>query len=341
MKSVFIVLCSLLVLSCNSVKKEKLVEVEDDSFDYPEYDTLGKHRLVLKSFLDSISELDVKTLIPQNRESDSIFRSMKKVNKLISQKDFGIIKKALETNKILSSKVYKLFGEKGFLENDNTSDTIHFHSYFPTEKKDVTKEFVVSVDWNGQNGYKWFYFFRGNRLLSKVKIRYYFEVGLKLYRNEGGRVICCFPQNQAYGSSLKWDNYNFYLFDDNDLKPVLNELMLVHFYYPLDPKKELDSKIISYVPLKIEMTYNSFYYNFHQDTVKSYSQGIDTLEYKWDKLSKQYVCVNDSVFPYEKRLTYELEENNHLFLHQHAKELNKMLLSEDSLYVLHCIYANQ
>jgi hypothetical protein len=335
MKYVFFLL-SLFALSCGSnPNKQEKTSISNDSviIKSTNYSTT-----TLIHFADSIAEIN-----PEIWESkiiqlpDSIFKSQKDLAVELQKKDFSELMDGCKKGALNTDFIKRIFPDFR-LDSANYAEDI-LKGYLPIsyysfdDNKYEFKNFAIVLGYTALSWECKVFFFSNNLMISEHNVFHRYGLDLRHFKNSNGNTVCYYRQNFQSGSGIWWFNNNFYMFEDNKLIPVLDELQEANLQYPWSIRSYwLRSSIEQFNPLTIKFVY----YNEFPDPSNSYPiKVIDDstiVEYNWDKSSKQYIPdFSKSEQNRFKILTYYLVDNELLFINSHCNLLKELINGDDSL----------
>lgn len=302
----------LLVISMVSCKQESpkkplpkkptkvLHDKNNDEKPIPEIRYTEKELL---AFMDSIAKLPLKPLEDKVAfQSDSIFRSQKDYDKNLSKSEFTRLKNAIKNEQIEIDFAKTIFGNfvPGQYHSIEKGKTPIMLYSFDKNKNDFN-EFAICLDYPVESDHFYLYFFKSSRLLCRIKIYFRYEFELEHYKDTNNKTVIYYKENYMTGSGVWWYNYYFYLYDDQRLIPILNEVQESNLQSMGLRTLNLKTEIVKTKPLTIKMVY--------------YQQLFDTIDfYKTPKI------IDDSTF-----VTYNWNQKTKMLVgdYAHSKLLNK------------------
>ena len=256
----------------------------------------------LEVFLDSVGRLPVQTLTDKDAfEADSVFKSQKQLDTIISPWDFETLKQAARKGVMKVDLARRIFKNHD-ISYDCTTKSISLTYkkglipvvYMPFNKqKDGFDEFALYIGDPGHCGSSALYFFKGNKIIALHEGYNRFGSEMHFYKDADGKTVVYYGKNFGEGSGVDWIYYYFYKYDGDKLIPILDEVEKANLQPPAFRARWLESSIVSTHPLTLKMVYNE---NFNQtislpDTTygRSSTNFIDDstmVSYSWDERSK-------------------------------------------------------
>jgi hypothetical protein len=296
----------------------------------------------LEAFLDSIGHLPQQALEDKVAfEPDSIFKSQKQLDTLLSKSDFDILKKAALKGVMPVKLARRIFHNNDISYTCNVASVLKTYKvglipveYFPfSSNKHDFKEFALSIGngWHCANAY--LYFFSGNRIIARHDGHNDGPVDISYYKDTDEKTVVYFDREFDRGSGISWYNFYFYKYDNEKLIPILDELENGNAQPPAFRARWLESTIESTHPLTVKMVY---YQNFNStislpDTTyyESSPNFIDdstVVRYAWNEQSKTLKGnYGHSKLSKAQIMSYYLGDNEYLFINAYYKLLNQML----------------
>jgi hypothetical protein len=333
MKAIFCILIFLVLLSCNNGQinndaKKISNSITSESTDKPtERKSIQYTEEELNKYLDSIGALPVQPLIDKVAfMADSIFKNQQQMDKLISLKDFKMLKKAISTNEVDYNTALNIFGSFTVDSSYIQKKLIPIEFFSFDSNKDEFNEFAICLGgscelfWNCE-----LFFFKSNRIIAKHNIYHRYGLELEHYKDSDRKTIIYYKENFQSGTGIWWFNYYFYKYYDNCLIPILNELENSNLRFPWSIRVLwLESFVQKTNPLTIKMVY----YQAFSDTVISprFVDDSTVIKYTWDEKSKSLIGgYEKSKITKPQILSYYLEDNELLFINAYYKTLEANL----------------
>jgi hypothetical protein len=299
----------------------------------------------LEAFLDSIGRLPLQPIADKVAyEPDSIFKSQKQLDTVLSKSDFDILKQAALKGVMPAKVARRIFRNNDISDSCNQASVLKTYQvglipvvYYPfSSNKHDFKEFALSIgdEWHCINAY--LYFFSGNRIIARHDGYNRDGLDLNYYRDADGKTVVYYDNNFGTGSGEWWDNFYFYKYDNNKLIPILDELENGNIQPPYFRARWLESTVESTHPLTIKMVY---YQNFNQtislpDTTyyqssPNYIDDSTLVRYSWDEKSKTLKGNYDqSKLSKAQIMSYYQGDNEYLFINAYYKLLKQMLKND-------------
>ena len=238
------------VLTANNIEKP-IIQYTDRKLEY---------------FLDSVRKLSTKSLTDKvGSYPDSIFKSQRQLDTLISDRDLKTLRKAIRRGAIRVSIAKRIFNnplidstctEKSiFLTYKQGLTPIEFYP-FSKNKDEHLNEYAICIGDPEHCPNAYLYFFKGKRIIAMHDFFDRFEPGLYHYQDRDGKTVIYYSYMFNEGSGEWWFNYFFYKYDGNKLIPVLNELDNGNVTAPVERALWLESTILKDNPLTIKMVYH-------------------------------------------------------------------------------------
>lgn len=305
----------------------------------------------LESFLDSIGGLSTQTLANKSSSlPDSVFTHQTQFNKILSVKDFDALKSAAlkgSIGKIIAKQIFHEEKIDSICENIRTSlneeKELPVILYSFGRKKTSFDEYAICLGEPTHCSDAQLYFFKKNKIISKHYGYNRYGINLAHYKDIDGKTIIYYRQEFVSGSGNWWHQYFFYKYDGDKLLPILNELQNGNINNTVGNRVLwLESFIQKTNPLTIKMVY----YAQLPDTTRRDDSGpmfindSTMVEYSWDEKSKKLIGqYNNSKLNRAKVLSYNLTNNDILFINAYYKEL-KLSLSDKEQRALTLRYLN-
>lgn len=322
MKSLILFVFTFVLVSCKNVQVIKPVPVSEkqDSLTYRYSDA------ELGNFLDSIGRLDPEILKRDiTSSSDSVFRNHENKGRTLSTSEFEALKKEDAGHISNYDLLRQLFPKDAeYLNEDMISGVIFYHF-----SKNKFGNFAVELP-GGIGSYVYFFF--GNKLLARHSIYHKYGLEMDSFVNENGKTVIYYKVNYLSGTDVFQDNYNFYMYADEGLIPVLNELENSNHGFEWGTRSYwLESTIAGTNPLVIKMVYEQKV-PYPEDDDAEYTVVKDSaiVTYNWDNIVKQYTPdFSDTSLNSNIILTYYLNGNELLFINTHHEKLKEVLQGND------------
>ncbi|WP_295655608.1 hypothetical protein [uncultured Mucilaginibacter sp.] len=292
----------------------------------------------LEAFLDSVGHLPTKPLADKVAfYADSVFKSQKQMDTIISPADMTILKHAIRKGVMAVSTARRIFRNKDIDSACNEKDIFLTYKpglipvvFYPFDKnKNDFNEYAICIGDPGHCPNAALYFFKGNKIIALQDGYNRFGTDDGHYKDTDGKTVFYRVQEFAEGSGVGWFNYFFYKYDGDKLIPVLNELQNGNVQGPLGTRVIwLESTILKTNPLTIKMVYSQF--GMKDDaTIPRESLIINDstiVQYLWDEHTKtlqgQYA---KSKISKARILSYYLEHNDFLFMNSYYSTLKAAL----------------
>lgn len=284
----------------------------------------------LLAFMDSVAKLPQKELMNRvTRQTDSIFKDKKDINRQLSETEFQQLKQAIKDSMIDIKLAKKIFGDfvPETYDYIPKGKTFIIPFFFDKNKNDFN-EYAISLAYPTDMSDNNFYFFKGNTLLSKLTIYFRYDLELEHYKDSNNKTVIYYKENYVSGTGIWWYNYYFYQYDGNRLIPILNQLQEGNLQSLGLRTFWLQSEIVKKKPLTIKMVY----YQKLFDTVSYKNERFIAndstfVKYNWDAKTKTLIGdYAHSKISQAEILSCSLEENNELlFINTFYKKLKKEL----------------
>jgi len=299
----------------------------------------------LEVFLDSIGHLPQQALEDKVAfEPDSIFKSQKQMDTLLSQPDFDIIKQAALKGVMPARVARRVFHNSDISDSCNVESVLKTYKvglipvkYYPfSSNKHDFNEFALSIGDSFSCINAYLYFFSGNRIIAMHDGYNHGGPDVSYYKDADDKTVVYYGKEFNRGSGVSWDNFFFYKYDNNKLIPILNELEIGNLQPPAFRARWLESTILSTHPLTIKMVYNQ---SFNQtvslpdttyfESSPDFINDSTAVRYAWDEQSKTLKGnYAQSKLSKAQIMSYYLANNEYLFINAYYKQL-KQMLSDD------------
>lgn len=338
MKYYLVLLVLFVLVACNNQADDTIQqdnsEMATDSVIKRQYSETE-----LISFLDSIGKLNPDSWAATAAfYPDSVFRSQQKLNIFIADSDFELLKKQTskdQINKDLFTKILPgepidtSFKDQGFL-------SVIIHSF----SKKKYEKFALEINTGGWESTV--YFFDKNRIVAKHQIFHRYGLTIEHFDNEAGATVIYYRQNFESGTGIWWWNYNFFMYVDQTLIPVLNTLENANLQYPWSVRSFMyETAILKTNPL----TFRAVYYNELHDTTTNDAVSLldDSADYSfnWDSGRMEYTAdFSKSTLNNNKILSYYLVSNEWLYINSNY-DLLKAALNDKQKRSSVLVYLNE
>jgi hypothetical protein len=339
--SLYSIIVLLGIISCNYKDQQHTanapgkarVEKNHES-DYVQYNTSQ-----LISFLDSVGKLPTQPLADKaSFFADSIFNNQVQLNQTVSAKNFIKLKNAavrgfidIETAKTIfqNNRIDSICSNDSFIaERKKGMIPLVFYSF--DKNKGVFNEFAICLGDPERCENAYIYFFKGSKIISKQYGYNNYGLGLNHYKDIDGRTVVYYRIRFVSGSGTWWHQFLFYKYSGDSLVPVLTELQNGNMQSGGMGNRVLwlESFVEKTNPLTIKMVY----YDQLPDTTKDdfgpmFIQDSTAVQYLWDAKSNKLIGqYSQSKLTKAQVLSYNLEDNDLLFINTHFKALKESLI---------------
>lgn len=343
MKPIFYILTILLLADCGNGQRQN-ENVASQTADTTEIDKkeIRYTDQQLEFFLDSIGKLS-PSLFADNVSSvaDSTFKNQLQMNKVISQKDFTKLKRAVlevdEIDRAIDIKTAKsIFGEIDEVDSSFIADDripLTFISF--DKRKDDLNEYAIALGYPSMSWSCVLYFFKGNKIIAKHNIYHRYGLELEDYKDSDNKTIIYYKENFGSGTGIWQFNFYFYKFYDDKLIPILNELENGNLNgWGSRRSYWLETFVTKTTPLTFKMVYYQELY----DTSDSIHRIIDDstfVQYTWDEKTRTLVGNYDkSKINKFQTLTYYLADNELLFINTYYTTLKDCLKDKTKRHIV-------
>jgi hypothetical protein len=339
MRNLLCLLAVFILFACNRPKPlaQKPVPAKAKHKDYNADNDKQYNPQQLEAFLDSVGHLPTKPLAEKVAfYADSVFKSQRQMDTLVSLSDMAILKKAIRKGSIAVATARRIFNNKDIsmdcrwknIENELKKGLITVVFYPFDKNKNDFNEYAICIGDPGHCESACLYFFKRNKIIALQDGYNRFGPDIEHYRDIDGKTVFYRVQQFAEGSGVGWFNYFFYKYDGDKLIPVLNELESGNSQPPAKRAIWLESTIQKTNPLTIKMVYSQFGMKDDQNIKPSDLIINDStiVQYAWDEHSKtlqgQY---SKSKISKAQILSYYLEDNDMLFINSYYPTLKAAL----------------
>ncbi len=289
----------------------------------------------LEELLDAVGKLQPQIWVNDlSRMVDSTFMNQTNLNHTVSTSDFEALKVALQSNKISYELAETIFPNLhvAALDPDYPQERkIHIQLYsFDKEKSDF-KHFAIAIgqDIVSQN---LLYFFHENKVIACHDIYHRYGLEIQHFRNELNETIVYYKVNFESGTGIWWHQFNFYRYENDELKPALTELQNINQQFPWNLRAFwIESTILSSNPLTFKFVFN----NQFTDSLGNPMDFINDstmVTYYFNRTTKMYEPdFKDDKLSRMKLLTYYLADNELLFVNVYYDVFKKALKSQNRL----------
>jgi len=348
MNRILALITLLLLIGCihNSRIKNRAISTKQTSGkNDPDAPITSKRQYTdeqLEAFLDSVGHLPTRTLTNKGTfEADSVFKSQKQLDTLISPLDFETLKRAAVKRVMRVDIARRIFNNHDIGYDCTTKSIFVTYKtglipvvYIPFNKqKNAFIEFALYIGDPGHCESSALYFFKANRIIALHEGYNRFASEMHFYKDDDGKTVVYYGRNFGEGTGVDWIYYYFYKYDGDKLVPILGEVEKANLQPPAFRARWLESTVVSTHPLTLKMVYNE---NFNQtislpDTTYSRSSTnfIDdstTVSYAWDERSKTLKRNDEQSKLNEAQISsFYWSDNEYLFINSNYKLLKGML----------------
>jgi hypothetical protein len=292
---------------------------------------------VLIEFLDSIGKLNPQKWTKElSFIVDSTLYNQTKLNHTISPTDFEELKKASKSKKIsfeLAKKIFPNIHLEDYEPDYPEENKIHINLYSFDDKVEDFKHYAISIGWD--EGMTWsnlVYFFNNKKVISRHNIFHRYGLELKHFKNESNETVIYYKVNNGSGTGIWWHQFNFYLYDKEELKPTLTEIKNINLQFPWSIRTFwIESTILDTKPLTLKFVFN----NQFTDTLGNQIEFINDsteVKYNFDRNKKTHEPeFSDNKINKLKLLTYFLADNELLFVNVNYELFKKELNGNDEV----------
>jgi hypothetical protein len=344
----YLILVALLSLTgCNhSIKIQNKPDTQNSVFKNRLIDSAGpsaRHYTdgQLEAFLDSIGHLPTQALTDKGTfEADSVFKSLKQLDTVISPRDFETLKRAARKGVMRVDTARRIFKNRNISYDCTTKSIFVTYKtglisvvYIPFNKqKNAFNEFALYIGDPGHCESSALYFFKRNKIIALHDGYNRFASEMQYYKDADGKTVVYYGKNFGEGSGVDFNYYYFYKYDGDRLIPILDEVETANLQPPAFRARWLESSIVSTHPLTIKMVYNE---NFNHtislpDTTYGRSSSNITddstvVRYAWDANSKTLKGDYDHSKLTKAQVMSYYGGNDYLFINAYYKLLKDML----------------
>jgi hypothetical protein len=290
----------------------------------------------LEFFLDSVGHLPTQPLADKVAfGADSVFRSQRQMDTLVSASDMEILKRAVRKGGMPVAMAKQIFND-ALIDSCRDDESVQqglipltFYSF--DKSKDDHNEYAICIGNPEHCRYACLYFFKMNKIIARKNAYNRYGLELKHYKDSDGKTIIYHIEEFDDGSGIWWNNYFFYKYDGTKLISILNELRNGNMQGFLGLRVLwLESTIQKTNPLTIKMVYYGNFYDMNEDGCCHFGPRViddsTTVEYHWDEHSKtlqgQY---SKSKISKAQILSYYLWDNDLLFMNAYYPTLKAAL----------------
>jgi hypothetical protein len=334
MRNIYYILTLFILTNCgNRQSQNENVELKTTDTTETDNKEIRYTDQQLESFLDSIGSISPLLWTDSVAfAADSTFKNQLQMNKVISQKDFTKLKRAVlevdEIDRAIDIKTAKsIFSEIDEVDSSFIADDripLTFISF--DKRKDDLNEYAVALGYPSMSWNCVLYFFKGNKIIAKHNIYHRYGLELEDYKDSDGKTIIYYKENFGSGTGIWQFNYYFYKFYDDKLIPILNELENGNLNgWGSRRSFWLEAFVTNTTPLTLKMVYHQELY----DTTDSNPKIIDDstfVQYKWDEKTRTLIgnYEKTKINKYQI-LTYYLADNELLFINTYYSTLKDCL----------------
>jgi hypothetical protein len=332
MKAIFFIVILLFFCRCQSRQEvqDHSVELQSTSTDTSGNDNKVQIQFTdeqLEAYLDSVGNLSSEQLADKAAYvSDSIFKNQLQLNKLISDRDFSVLKRLIKeepVNPLIDISTAKnIFGQlevdSSYLEKEQIPLTV-----FTFDKHGVDlNEFAICLGYPDAGWSTKLFFFKGKRIISQHVISHRYGLKLKHYKDSDGRTVIYYKENFGSGSGIWQFNFYFYKYYGDKLLPSLNVLQNGNLQSPWGARIFwFEAAVVKTAPLTLKMVYYQELY----DTSGGVRRIIDDstlVKYDWNEEAKELTGdYRKSKISTPQIASYFLGDNELLFINAYYSTL--------------------
>ena len=277
MRTFWLIILSALLLTACHIRESDSKNIPHNDTTVPEARAIPEHSgreeirpkeysdqevAELTSLLDSIHRLDLRVYRYNLRKPmDSTFRSMKNLNKTLSNEDYKKLIQYCDSGKINLAFAKRILPFKIKKETIASPDeelikkerSIYMGVYSFDSTQSYYNEFAIRLGYYPMNWSDEVYFFKGNKIVAYQEIYHRYGLDIKSFRDSDGNTVVYYRANFVSGSGLLHYNCFFYKYLNSELRPVLNIASEMHdatfspiFY------RELNEEVVKEAPLTIQ-----------------------------------------------------------------------------------------
>lgn len=334
MRSIYYILTLFILTNC-SIGQRQNENVEFKKTDTTETDNkeIRYTDQQLENFLDSIGGLSPLLWTGSiTFAADSTFKNQLQVNKVISQRDFTKLKRAVlevdEIDRTIDIKTAKsIFGEIDEVDSSFIADDripLTFISF--DKRKDDLYEYAIALGYPSMSRSCILYFFKENKIIAKHNIYHRYGLELEHYKDTDNRTIIYYKENFSSGTGIWQFNFYFYKFYDDKLIPILNELQNGNLNgWGSKRSFWLEAFVSNTRPLTLKMVYNQELYDKTDNPPKIIDDST-FVQYTWDEKTRTLIGnYEKSKINKFQILTYYLADNELLFINTYYSTLKDCL----------------
>jgi hypothetical protein len=297
----------------------------------------------LEQFLDSVGLLPTQPLANKAAfGADSIFKSPRRFDTLISPTDIKILKHAMRKGVMVAKTARRIFNNNEIRDSCNTKGVLLTYKvglipvlYYPFNTG--KEEYGICIGDPDECQNACLYFFKGNNVIAKHDLYTRHSDKLRWFTDEDGESVVYYCKEFDEGSGVWWFNYYFYKYDGYQLVPALNELENANLLQPSPwAVRELwfESSIQKTNPLTIKMVYHQQLPDtgeIDDDTTRRNQNPLivndsTIVKYSWDRKSKTFEGgYNQLKISKPQILSYYVVDNEQLFINSHYNRLKGFL----------------
>ena len=331
-------LLSFILLSCadneNSRSKKSVLSSSAPQKHESGIDTRYNEQELI-TFLDSIGHLPTQPLADDLAfYADSVFLNQQKMSKIISSRDFAILKQAAHKKVIAVNVARRIFGTNNIDSTCNTASLFLTYPtglipvvYFPLDNEEF-HEFALCIGDPEHCANASLYFFNGNKVIARHDgAGRYYGLGLKHYKDADGRTTVYYVHEFTEGSGSWWNNYFFYKYAGDTLLPVLNVLENGNEQSWSFRTFWLEATVQKTNPLTFKMVYDvQFPDTTKTDWGPSLIDDSTLVPYRWNEQAKRLEGdFLQSKITGPQVLSYCLGDNDLLFINSYYPTLKASL----------------
>jgi hypothetical protein len=285
-------------------------------------DTLNNKETILLHFVDSLKKIPITSFdVIKNDEENKAHR----INKFLDSTDFNELKKSCSKSRISLKLLTKIFSEAEIDSSNITGidkDSLIIKIY-QFDTLNIFNEYAITI---GDPEKPWgcdIYFLKANQILESHTIMYRYGLILKSFKDDQNVTTIYYLTCNSEGAGVFQFNYNFFKYDRDSLKPVLNVLETGSFQFSIR-QYYLQTQILNTEPLTIKFWYNMSIYN--DTTGLEIINDSSIVKYSFDKTLGQYIGhFDDNKLSANKLCTYYCEDNDKLFINLYSDLLINLM----------------
>ncbi|QXP60847.1 hypothetical protein [Olleya sp. HaHaR_3_96] len=286
----------------------------------------------LSFLLDSIGHIDSNRWTKKmSNLVDSTLNNQTKLHHTLNGLDFETLKTVVQNGSIEIALAKQLFNATTFDSNTINNDRLPITYYsFDKNEKDYNEFAIIIGDsllWDTT-----VYFFKSNTIIAKHRIFHRYGLEIKHFKSKYDNTIFYYTVNYLSGSGIWWNQFNFYSYNKDHIRPVLTEINNSNLQAPWGSRSyKIEATITNTNPLVFQFKYENQLTDTTNNTV-AFNNDVTKVTYQYNTTDKKYVPnFTNTTLNRPKLLSYFITDNDLLFVNSNYQLFRKQLNSKNKL----------